>query len=342
MKIKTTGKILFLHGLEAGLNGNKSNYLRKEFPNCTTPDFQVSKFKIWLKNSFLRNILTSKIFLLSTSSILLASIFICMKFNLLFFGISFGFISFFLFLILAKNSLIRNAVKKSMENNIQLSKDEIIKNKPDVIIGSSWGAAVLVNLIERDIWKGNSIMIAPAYYSVNKVIFNNNKNEIYKFNFSKINNISNDFIGKIIVYHSKEDTLIPFRDSEILCGKNYYSINEENKNNNSDNNNSKSISDIGNFNNNIDIIFKVYEKGGHPMNELLEEPENILKNDIINILNSIYENKENEISGLKNSEIKHNNEKYNDKEDNLIIDLNNKNPESHHYIKEKLLKDERL
>ena len=37
---------------------------------------------------------------------------------------------------------------------------------PEVIVGSSWGGAVAVELIRRGIWRGPTLLLAPAYYKV--------------------------------------------------------------------------------------------------------------------------------------------------------------------------------
>ena len=323
--LKNTGKILFLHGLEAGLNGNKSVYLRKEFPNCTTPDFQVSRFKIWLKNSFLRHIITTPIFLITTSSIFLSYFLIRIFTDKILYCMLIVIGLFVIFGLSAKNYLIRIAVIKSLENNIEISHKEIMKSRPEVIIGSSWGGAILVKLIERGMWKGNSILIAPAYYSVNKIIYNNRKEEISKFHLREIK--KNNFNGKIIIYHSKEDNIVPLKDSIMLCDNVYNNYYNNDNRFVSDNNIDSKINDV----NDIDIDLKINEKGDHSMNVLLEEPENILKNDILEMLN------------FNNSNFSNNNEKdlirgYNNNNDNIIGISDNYDKK----MKEELLLNEKI
>jgi hypothetical protein len=267
-----SGKILFLHGLEAGLNGNKSQYLKNIFKNdCITPDLEVSIYKIWLKNSFIRNILKNKRIHFILFFIMILVKLISNFTKLYFLSFLIGIIFFIILIILNKNYLISEAVKVSMENNIKIAEDEIKKHNPEIIIGSSWGGGIIINLIKKGIWKGNSLIIAPAYYSINKVIYGNNINsnnidecnKIFDFNFSKIKINDFDKNAKIIVYHSKEDKVICFKESERLCER--INFNKENEN----------------FFNNFEL--KLYEKGDHSMNELCKKT-GILKNDILNLL----------------------------------------------------------
>jgi predicted alpha/beta hydrolase family esterase len=264
-----SGKILFLHGLEAGLHGTKSRYLKKIFKNdCITPDLQISKFKIWLKNSFIRNILKNKRFLFILISIILTCLTIANLTKLYSLGLFIGIISFIILIIFNKKYLISEAVKLSMDNNIKIAEDEIKKHNPEIIIGSSWGGALLVNLIKRGIWKGNSLIIAPAFYTINKVIYgNNSENNIFDFNFSKIKINDFDTNAKIIVYHSKEDEVISYKESLKLCEKINPNLNSNEENEN--------------FFNNFEL--KLYEKGDHSMDELCKK-SGILKNDILNLL----------------------------------------------------------
>jgi len=205
--------ILFLHGLESGLNGDKCIYLQKTFSKCICPDLQVSKFKIYLKNSFLRNIVLNPYFLSASSAFFLFSYLVYSKLGVIT-GLFVSLISLVPILKLSKGYILRNAVKKSLEKNIELAYSNIVKYEPKVIIGSSWGGCVLINLIQRGLWKGHSILIAPAFYEVNKIIFNNQKEKIKEFRLIEANNLK----GKIIVYHSVDDEVIPYEDSQFLCG----------------------------------------------------------------------------------------------------------------------------
>lgn len=260
--------ILFIHGLEAGLNGEKGVYLRKTFQNCICPDLQVSKFKLYLKNSFIRNLLTNPLFLGEISSFLFFSYLIYYKFGL-FPSIFISLITFVPMIILSKKYLIRNAVKKSLENNIDIAYSNIVKHEPKVLIGSSWGGSVVLNLIQRGLWNGHTILIAPAFYAVNKVVYNNEKSKIKEFRLSEVKNLN----GKIIIYHSIDDEVIHYEDSEYLCGisRNYKELSQIENDYNSNY--------IGTYTNGL-IELKTYKKEDHSLNVLISEPDFKLRADI--------------------------------------------------------------
>lgn len=264
--------VLFIHGLEAGINGEKGVYLRKTFKNCICPDLQVSKFKVYLKNSFLRNMLTNPYFLGVTSSFIMISYLLFTKFGL-FPTIIIGLLTLIPIATLSRKHLIRTAVKKSLENNIEIAYSQIVKHEPKVLIGSSWGGSVVLNLIQRGLWNGHTILIAPAFYNVNKVVYNNEKDKIKEFRLSEHKNLN----GKIIIYHSIDDEVIPYEDSEYLCGitGGFNEDSQEGKNHHS------------NFVNayiNGPIELRTFVKEDHSLNVLISEPEFRLKNDIEQLL----------------------------------------------------------
>ena len=125
----------------------------------------------------------------------------------------------------------------------------------------------------------------------------------------KIDENENNFNGKIIVYHSKEDNVISYKDSLILCNKDYLGKGDENYNN-------------------INIDLKIYEKGNHSMEELLNEPENILKNDILGLLNN-------------DKEISDDNDRlFNEYDGDFIREISNNDNDNE--LKNKLLIDEKI
>lgn len=265
--------ILFIHGLEAGINGEKGVYLRKTFKNCICPDLQVSKFKVYLKNSFLRNMITNPYFVGVTSGILIFSYLIYSKFGLIP-TIIVGLLTLIPMITVFNKHLIRNAIKKSLESNIETAYTNIVKHEPKVLIGSSWGGSVVLNLIQRGLWNGHTILIAPAFYAVNKVVFNNQKEKIKEFRLSEAKNLN----GKIIIYHSIDDEVIHYEDSEYLCGITK-GFDERDKN-------QKDF--CSNFIDSIEngpIVLKTFIKEDHSLNVLISEPEFRLKKDIEALLN---------------------------------------------------------
>jgi hypothetical protein len=202
--------ILFLYGLDAGTNSPKSKYLKKNYQNCVVPDLDVSIYKINRKNSFLRIILLNPIMIALLSFTIFVFIFLYKYFNV-YISIILPLSILIITLKLTKNYFVSYGVSKALENNICLAEKEIKKHNPKVLIGSSWGGAIAVNLIQRGIWKGHTILLAPAYQQVKKTIMKIEEEQSFQFK-SLIN-----YEGKIIVYHCPSDNVIPIEHSHLLC-----------------------------------------------------------------------------------------------------------------------------
>lgn len=157
---------------------------------------------------------------------------------------------------------MRFAVKKAVDRNVSLAYQEIKKHNPQLIIGSSWGGSIAVNLIERGLWNGDTILLAPAYYYTNKIIYNNQRENYKNFRLTNIRN----YKGKILVFHTKADEVISYDDSKFLCGV-------DQTENVSDN---KIINEF--------IEFRSLENDDHRLNSLLRKPNYELKKAIEGLL----------------------------------------------------------
>jgi hypothetical protein len=244
--------ILFLHGLEAGISGRKTKHLKKHFENCICPDLEVSIYKLNRKNSFLRIMLFNPFMIALLSLTIIFTILLLEYFNIILsiiLPLSLLIISF----KLAKNYFVSNAVSIALENNISLAEKELKKHNPKVLIGSSWGGAVAVNLIQRGVWKGHTILLAPAYQKVKETIMKIQEEQSFQFK-----NLVH-YEGKIIVYHSHLDEIIPIENSHLLC--------ESSENKNSE------------F-----YELKLISSDNHKLESLIEAPEYKLKSEIDQLL----------------------------------------------------------
>ena len=182
--------IIFLNEINKESSCDIRNFLSKEY-NSLNPDLQIAEFKINKKNSFLKNFLLDIYFHLPIFFISILSYLISLK--SLTYGFIFFFVALLLLILIGRTIYIRRAVSKSLESNIEGVEKIIKKVDPDILIGHGWGGAVIVNLIERQIWKGNTILIAPSFYKVNKMI-KNNTNEITNFRLIDMNNYEGNFV----------------------------------------------------------------------------------------------------------------------------------------------------
>ena len=165
--------ILYLHDINSGPFCNIGKFLNNEF-NSNNPDLQVADFKVNKKNSFLKNFLLDNYFHLPLFLLAFISYVIYLKVSSIY-GIILFFVAFLLLILIGRKTYIRRAVTKSLESNIYLVEKLIKKDNPDILIGHGWGGALIINLIKRNIWKGNAILIAPSFYKVNRMLYKNKK-----------------------------------------------------------------------------------------------------------------------------------------------------------------------
>lgn len=52
---------------------------------------------------------------------------------------------------------------RSFASAVEVQADQIAQFRPDVVVGSSFGGAVLLKLLERGSWRGPSVLLAPAH-----------------------------------------------------------------------------------------------------------------------------------------------------------------------------------
>jgi predicted alpha/beta hydrolase family esterase len=76
--------------------------------------------------------------------------------------------------------LIQSNVATCIRECVELQTEEIAKFEPDVIVASSFGGGIAVHLLSRGLWKGATLLLAPAQYPRKR------KNSLFNFshNFS--------------------------------------------------------------------------------------------------------------------------------------------------------------
>jgi len=165
----TNLKILLIHGLETPPDGGiKAVRLRKVFgqSNVLVPYMSLPSFKT-LKNPYIvaaAGLLTAcsvgsitclwrgwqernhgvltKYGLLTSAQILISI---------------FGFLYCY-----------RKTVRLMVKHSIRVQAKAIQEFQPDVVVGSSWGGSIAIHLLERRLWQGPTLLLAPAHDLVSK------------------------------------------------------------------------------------------------------------------------------------------------------------------------------
>jgi hypothetical protein len=163
---RTRSSILvqFSHGLESGPQGTKVQQLRQAGFAVQAPDMQMSLKRLERRNSMPRQLLR----LPETRGVALATAAAL--------GLAYGRGSRELALgslgllvgwgISRRGALIEQALDASFEACLEVQRRGLRERRPDVLLGSSWGGAVALELIRRGHWDGPTVLLAPAYRRV--------------------------------------------------------------------------------------------------------------------------------------------------------------------------------
>ena len=206
VRMATKCKVLFIAGLESGRSGAKSQNLSKHFDQVHSIDLQVSMFRGFFskRHCVLRNVLFHPISIAFAVTFYLLNIIRSPQIPAPAFYIS--CFAIFLFVI---SKVISRVVLGILENCVDIQAQEIIAFQPQVIVSSSFGAAIALLLIDRKMWSGKTILIAPAL------------NQIFKFTkhlnyIDFCSELPKDVAKGTICFHGTSDKTIPFTDSEVL------------------------------------------------------------------------------------------------------------------------------
>ena len=105
---------------------------------------------------------------------------------------------------LFRQSIIAAALNGSFATSVRIAKRELQEYKPDVVVGFSWGGAVLIELVRSGVWVGPTVLLAPAHKKLDKLMGRDPPLPVLS-------------PKSTICVHSADDKLIPFDDSYELC-----------------------------------------------------------------------------------------------------------------------------
>ena len=106
-----------------------------------------------------------------------------------------------------KDAVVARALGNSFAACVEIQRAALVQEQPDIVVGSSWGGAVAVELIRTEAWKGPTVLLAPA---VQRVCIRTNHGDSQE--------IARRLRGKrIVIFHDPTDEVVPFADSEALA-----------------------------------------------------------------------------------------------------------------------------
>jgi dienelactone hydrolase len=127
-------RVLFLHGLESGPNGTKTRLMRAQGLAVTAPDLHMSRLRLDKRNSFSRQMLRHWE------------------------------------MVVAPGQWVAKAVAASRRACVDIARRALKSSEVDVVVGSSWGGAVAVELLRHGTWLGPTVLLAPATREVQNVV----------------------------------------------------------------------------------------------------------------------------------------------------------------------------
>ncbi|GEM_PF-2690225 len=199
-------KVFFIHGLESGPEGGKVQMMREDGFEVQSVDMKMSAYRLDKKNSVLRNVFRTQGFMywvLATLTFIVISYFRDLSWKVvvvLFLG---GQVVVYFFV----KNLIAQAWQKSIESCLDLQLKPLKDFEPDIIVGSSYGGAISMELIRRGLWKGPTILLAPAYNAIlGRVRIAEHDDHI-----QKIRDLSRE--QSIVIFHDPSDDVVPHEDS---------------------------------------------------------------------------------------------------------------------------------
>lgn len=205
----THPRILFVHGLESRALGSKTILLREQGFDVRAHDMDMGVWQLSRKNSVVRMALR----LPEVQAVLGGALAIAgtkrSPRNALMAAAMLGTWG-----ALRKNVVMARALSASFAACVDIQKSAVLQENPDIVIGSSWGGAVVVELMRQGIWSGRTILLAPAVQRVCQRTGQGDSREIARQLRGR----------RVIIYHDPTDETVPFVDSEVLANEGEFEL----------------------------------------------------------------------------------------------------------------------
>ncbi len=203
--------VQFAHGLESGPQGTKVSHLTEAGFSVRAPDMQMSVRNMKKTNAVARNLLRlPEVGALGAAVAVSAGVAAAKRdARPLWLGLGVG-----VGLAAMRYPAWRGqAMRRSFEACVAIQAEALEQYGPDVLLGSSWGGAVVLELVRRGVWSGPTIVLAPAYASVGRWA-----------NLPGLGARIDDIRRRservpIVVFHDPGDDVVPYKDSlELVRG----------------------------------------------------------------------------------------------------------------------------
>ena len=93
-------------------------------------------------------------------------------------------------------------IARAFQKSVQVQREALTKHAVDVVLGSSYGGAVALELLRLGAWRGPTVLLCPAHELVAKRIHRPLQRSTLR--------------GDVCVVHGTRDQTVPIRDSRAL------------------------------------------------------------------------------------------------------------------------------
>lgn len=179
--------VLYVHGLESGPRGKKALALEAAGLRVVAAKMPCGR----------RDVLTDPVVLLTLALGLVGLVALVRWLGSL--GLVVGVMSFFLLQRFVRPALMRRVFRKSVEVQRAL----LAAQPVDVVLGSSFGGAVALELLHSGAWKGPTVLLCPAHRLV-----------------AARGQVASPTLpadaARVLVVHGEQDETVPLQDSRSL------------------------------------------------------------------------------------------------------------------------------
>ncbi|GAB5369398.1 hypothetical protein AAMO2058_001401100 [Amorphochlora amoebiformis] len=199
--------ILYLHGFEEHDGSPKPASLRDHY------DLRMPHLSVYLTHRH------SPIRYMATSPWLLGILCVSIIFSAALrrlgaYGVLGGLGALGVGLIIKKDKIIAHGIKTSLDNSMQTARLALERSKPDAVVAFSWGACLAVMLMQKGLWRGPTLLLAPAYELLCK-----------KAQVPVVMKVGQaEGRASVMVVHSTTDQIVPLEHSERLAQANDFKL----------------------------------------------------------------------------------------------------------------------
>lgn len=202
-------RILFVHGLESRAHGSKTILLREQGFDVRAHDMQMGVMQVARKNSVARMALR-----LPEVQMVLGAVTATLGLRRSKQGVMMASAMGASWYALRKDIVVAKALGNSFAACVEIQRAAVLLEQPDIVVGSSWGGAVVVELMRQGVWNGKTVLLAPAVHRV-----------CVKTRRGDSREIARQLRGKrIVIFHDPTDDVVPFVDSEALAAEGQFEL----------------------------------------------------------------------------------------------------------------------